>query len=43
MLPIWRDDSKLSATIRHILDILINAINQVNPNQTAVIRLEQLF
>ena len=41
MLLILRDDSKSQDTIKHVLDILINAINKLNPNQTAIIGLDQ--
>ena len=41
MLLILRDDSKSQDTIKHVLDILINAINKLNPNKTAIIGLDQ--
>ena len=37
MLPILRDDSKSHATIKHLLNVLIQSIHQLNPNQTAVL------
>ena len=41
MLPILRDDSKSPATIKHLLNVLIQSIHQLNPNQTAVIGFDQ--
>ena len=41
MLPILRDDSKSPATIKHLLNVLIQSIHQRNPNQTAVIGFDQ--
>ena len=41
MLPILRDDSKSPATIKHLLNVLIQSIYQLNPNQTAVIGFDQ--
>ena len=40
MFPIWRDDSKSPATIKHLLDIFIQAIGYLNPGQTSVIGFE---
>ena len=41
MLPIWRDDSKSVATIKHVVNILINSTEFLNPGQTAVIGFDQ--
>ena len=41
MLPIWRDDSKSPATIKHLLDVLIHATDYLNPGQAAVIGFDQ--
>ena len=41
MLPIWRDDSKSPATIKHLLTVLMPTINYLNPRQTAVVGLDQ--
>ena len=41
MLPILRDDSKSPATIKHLLNVLIQSIRQLNPKQTAVIGFDQ--
>ena len=41
MLPILRDNSKSPATIKHLLNVLIQSIHQLNPNQTAVIGFDQ--
>ena len=40
MLPISRDDSKLPATIKHVLDFLIALNNYLNPVQTSDIGFE---
>ena len=40
MLPIWRDDSKSPATIKHLLDVLIHATGFENPGQAAAIGFE---
>ena len=41
MLPILRDESKSPATIKHLSNVLIQSIHQLNPNQTAVIGFDQ--
>ena len=41
MFPIWRDDFKLPATIKHVLDTLMASTNYLNPGQTSVIYLDQ--
>ena len=41
LLPIWRDDSKSPATIRHALNMLRKAIHFLNPGQTIVTTLDQ--
>ena len=41
MLPIWRDDSKLPATIKYILDTLMVPTNYLNFGQTSAIGLDQ--
>ena len=41
MLPIWRDDSKSPATIKHVIDVLITATLFLNPGQTPVIGMDQ--
>ena len=41
MMPILRDDSKSPATIKHLINVLIQSINFLNPGQTAVIGLDQ--
>ena len=41
MLPILRDDSKSPATTKHLLNVLIQSIHQLNPKQTAVIGFDQ--
>ena len=41
MLPILRDNSKSPATIKHLLNVLIQSIRQLNPKQTAVIGFDQ--
>ena len=41
MLPIWKDDSKSPATIKHLLDVLIHATGYLNPGQAAVIGSDQ--
>ena len=41
MLPLWRDDSKSLATIKHLPNVLIQTISYLNPGQTAVIGLDQ--
>ena len=41
MLPIWRDDSKSPATIKHVIDVLMNSTSFLNPGQTAVIGMDQ--
>ena len=41
MLPIFSDDFKSTATIKHLLDVLIKFIHYLNPNQTAVIGFDQ--
>ena len=40
MLPIWRDDPKSTATIKHLVDVLIHATGFANPGQTAAIGFE---
>ena len=41
MLPIWWDDSKSPATIKHLLTVLMETINYLNSGQTAVAGLDQ--
>ena len=41
MLPIWRDNSKSPATIKHILDVLGPAIDYLNPEQPMVVGFDQ--
>ena len=41
MLSIFCDDSKSTATIKNLLDILIKSIHYINRNQTAVIDFDQ--
>ena len=41
MFPIWRDDSELPATIKHVLDTLMASTKYLNPGQTSVIGLDQ--
>ena len=41
MLPLWRDDSKSLATIKHLSNVLIQTISYLNPGQTAVIGLDE--
>ena len=41
MLPTLRDNSKSPATIKHLLNVLMQSIHQLNPNQTAVIGFDQ--
>ena len=41
MLPILRDDSKSPATIKHMLNVLIQSISFLNPGQPAVIGFDQ--
>ena len=42
-LPIWRDDSKSPATIKHVFDSLMASTNYLNPGKTSVIGLDQPF
>ena len=41
MLPIWRNDSKSPATIKHVLDTLMASTNYLNPGQTSDTGLDQ--
>lgn len=41
LLPIWRDDSKSPATIKHALDVIKRAIEFLNPGQMPVTTLDQ--
>ena len=41
LLPIWRDDSKSPATIKHSLDVIKRAIEFLNPGQTPVTAFDQ--
>ena len=41
LLPIWRDESKSPATIKHSLDVIKRAIEFLNPGQTPVATLDQ--
>ena len=43
MLPIWRDDSKSLASIKHVLDTLMASTNYLNLGQTSVIGFDQLL
>ena len=42
-LPIWRDDSKSPATIKHVFGSLMTSTNYLNPGKTSVIGLDQPF
>ena len=39
-LPIWRDDSKSPATIKHVFGSLMTSTNYLNPGKTSVIGLD---
>ena len=41
MLPIWRDNSKSPATIKHIVDVLGPAVDYLNPEQPMVVGFDQ--
>ena len=41
LLPIWSDDSKSPATIKHVLRVLKKAVNFLNPGQPIVSTLDQ--
>ena len=41
MLPIWRNSSKSPATIKHLLNVLIQAIHYLNEGQAAVVGFDQ--
>ena len=41
MLPIWRDDSKSIATIKHVINVIIRTIDFSNYGQPAVIGFDQ--
>ena len=41
MLPIWRDDSKSIATIKHVINVIIRSIDFLNSGQPAVIGFDQ--
>ena len=43
MLPILPDDSKSSATIKNLINVLIQAVDFLNPRQTAVVGFDQSF
>ena len=41
MLPLFRDDSKSHAMIKHSMDVLEKAVHHLNPAQTVVIAFDQ--
>ena len=41
LLPIWRDDSKSPATIKHVLEQLEKTVQHLNPGQPIVTTLDQ--
>ena len=41
MLPILPDDSESSATIKNLINVLIQAVDFLNPRQTAVVGFDQ--
>ena len=41
LLPIWRDESKSPAMIKHALDMISLAVNHLNPGQTPVVAFDQ--
>ena len=41
LLPVWRDDSKSPAIIKHSLDVVKDAVAYLNPGQTPVIAFDQ--
>ena len=40
-MPIWREDSKSPAMIKHALDVIKNAIAYLNPGQVPVVAFDQ--
>ena len=43
MLPLFPDDSKSVAMIRHSMDMVKKAVQELNPTQVPVITLDQLL
>ena len=41
LLPVWKEDSKSPAMIKHTMDVVQNAVSHLNPGQAAVIALDQ--
>ena len=41
LLPVWRDDSKSPAMIKHSLDVVKDAVAYLNPGQTPVVAFDQ--
>ena len=41
LLPVWRDDSKSAAIIKHSLDVVKDAVAYLNPGQTPVVAFDQ--
>ena len=41
ILPLFHDDSKSPAMIRHAMDVIKEAVQQVNPDQVPVITVDQ--
>ena len=43
VLPVWKDDSKSPAMIKHSLDVVMDAVAYLNPGQTPVVAFDQLL
>ena len=41
LLPVWRDDSKSPAVIKHSLDVVKDAVAYLNPGKIPVVALDQ--
>ena len=41
LLPMWMDDSKSTATIKHTMDIIRRAVSFLNPGQVPVVAFDQ--
>ena len=41
MLPVWRDDSKSPAMIKHCLDVIHDDVSYLNPGQKTVVAFDQ--
>ena len=41
LLPVWKDDSKSPAMIKHSLDVVMDAVAYLNPGQTPVVAFDQ--